>query len=136
MSDSGTPRRSLFQLIGELPGLIGDLIRAEIDAIKAELKERAVRAGVGAALLAAAAFVAVLAIVVLVFAAVAGLATVLPWWASALIVGGGLLLIVLALVLAGVGAFKSMQRMPSRIDSIKEDLRTVRGLGRTPDEES
>lgn len=136
MSEDAGSRRSLFQLIGALPGLIGDLVRAEIDALKAELKAKAIRAGVGAALFAAAAFLVVLALIVFVFAAVAGLATVLPWWASALIVGGGLVVIAIVLMASGVGSFKAMKRVPGRMESIGEDLRTLRGTARQPGEEA
>jgi len=118
------PRRSLFQLIGELPGLIGDLIRAEIEAIKADLKSKAIRAGVGAGLMVVAAFFALCAIAVGIFAAIAGIATALPWWASALIVFGGLLLIALILAFAGIGAFKSMKG-PDRAAKVVEDVQSL-----------
>ncbi len=123
--DAAAPKRSLLQLIGELPGLVGELIRAEIDAIKAELKEKAIRAGVGVGLVFAAVFVLVLSIIVLVFAAIAGLATVLPYWASALIIFGALVLVAAALLFAGLAAFKSMKGAPERLGKLGADFRLL-----------
>jgi len=122
-------KRSLFQLIGELPGLVSDLIRAEIDAIKADLKDKAVRAGVGAGLMLVAAFIAFCAIAVGIFAAIAGIATALPWWASALIVFGGLVIIAIVLFLAGVGAFKSMKGRDT-MTRIGEDVHSLGSAAR------
>jgi len=122
-------KRSLFQLIGELPGLVSELIRAEIDAIKADLKDKAIRAGVGAALMLVAAFIAFCAIAVGIFAAIAGIATALPWWASALIVFGGLILIALILFFAGIGAFKSMKGR-DRLARIGEDVHSLGSAAR------
>ncbi len=131
MSDDGAaPRRSLFQLIGDLPGLVGDLIRAEIDAIKDDLKEKASRAAVGVGLLAVGFFTLLLALIVLVFAGIAGLATVLPWWASALIVFGALALIAFALAFAGLAALKSMKGAPGRIGKLGEDFDLLSREGR------
>jgi len=124
------PKRSLLQLLSALPGLVSDLIRAEIDALKAELKERAIRAGIGIGLLLAAALFLLLAVMVGVFAAIAGIATALPLWASALIVFGGLLIIAIVLLLAGVAALKSSGSGTDRLGSIGEDLRTLRRTGR------
>lgn len=122
------PKRSLFSLLGSLPTLVRELVKAEIDAIKAELKDKAIRAGVGAGLLAAAAFVLLLAIIVFVIAAIAGLATVLPFWASALIIGGGLVLVAVILVFAGIAAFKSMKARGA-IEELGDDIRTLTGRG-------
>jgi len=122
-------RRSLFQLIGELPGLVAELIRAEIDALKAELKSKAIRAAVGLALMIAALFVLLCAIAVGIFAGIAGIATVLPWWASALIVFGGLVVLALVLVALGVGAFKSMQGS-NAVARIREDVESLGSVAR------
>lgn len=125
MSDpDGAQRRSLFQLIGELPGLVSELIRAEIDAIKADVKDKAIRAGVGVGLLLVALFLLLSAFAVGIFAAIAGIATVLPMWASALIVLGALLVIAIALGLAAMGSFKSMKGS-TRIASITEDVQSL-----------
>lgn len=123
-TEDDAPRRSLFALIGELPALLSELVRAEIDAIKADLKSKAIRAGVGAGLMLGGVFVLLWAIAVAIFAAIAGIATVLPMWASALIIFGALVLIAVILFLAGMAAFKSMKQR-DRIAHIGEDVHSL-----------
>ena len=124
-----SPRRSLFQLLGSLPGLISELLRAEIDALKAEIKERALRAGIGIGLLFGAVFFLLVSFLVAIGAAVAGISTVLPVWASALIVFGGLFVIALILAIAGLASLKSAGKL-NRIDAIKDDLQSLSRAGR------
>lgn len=131
IDDAAAPKRSLIQLIAALPGLIAELVKAELEAFKEDMKRRAIRAGVGAGLFGAAALLALLALVVLVIAAIAGIATVLPLWASALIVFGALVILAGVLVVAGIAAFKSAKPDADRaLDSIGDDFRTLRHDGR------
>jgi len=132
VTDEGAgQRRSLIQLIASLPGLIGELVSAELNAFKADLKQRAIRAGVGAGLLGVAAFLALLALVVLVIAGIAGLATVLPFWASALIIFGVLVIIAVIFVFAGLAAFKKAKPdVDQAFDSLSDDFRTLSRSGR------
>ena len=116
------PKRSLFSLIGDLPGLVMDLVRSEIEHLKQELITRIAQAGTGIALLAVGASVLFFALGAFVTAAILGLAEVLPAWASALIVGGGLVL--LAVLKRGA------QGPAESIDSIKQDVRAIKGIGR------
>jgi len=125
-------RRSLFEILGQLPGLVGELIKAEIEQIKADIATRAKQVGIGAGLFAGAAFILFFAFGVLLAAAVAGLAVVLPVWASALIVGGALLIIAVVLALVGVSRFKAAGKDSDRIkESIQSDIRAIKGIGRT-----
>jgi cytochrome c biogenesis protein CcdA len=124
-----SPRRSLFHLLASLPGLIGELLRAEIAALKAEIKERAIRAGIGIGLLVAALFFLFVSLLVAIFAAIAGIATVLPLWASALIVFGGLLVIAIVLAFVGIASLKSSGRL-NRINAIGDDLHSLSRAGR------
>lgn len=125
-------RRSLFSLVADIPRLITDLARSEIESLKREIAGKLAAAGVGIGLLAAAAAFAFFALAVLVAAAVLGLAVVLPAWAAALIVAGVLLILGAALVAAGVGALKrGMPPTPEKtIDSIKQDVRVIKGIGK------
>lgn len=125
-------RRSLFSLIADIPRLLADLARSEIEALKREITGKLAAAGVGLGLLGAAAAFAFFALAVLIAAAVLGLAVVLPAWAAALIVAGVLLIIGLALVAAGVGALKrGMPPTPEKtIESIKKDVRVIKGIGK------
>jgi hypothetical protein len=125
------PKRSIFSLIGDLPGLLMDLVRGEIEQLKRELIAKAAQAGIGIGLLAGAATVLFFALGVFITAGILGLATVLPAWAAALIVGGVLLLIAAILVLIGIASLKNSSKGPEEsIDSIKKDVRVIKGIGR------
>ncbi len=101
-ASSSAKKKSLIALIGDLPGLVGSLIRDEIEQIKKELTAKLVSLGIGAGLFAGAAFFAFFAFAVLIAAAVLGIATALPGWLAALIVAAALLVITAILVLIGV----------------------------------
>lgn len=126
------PKRSLFKLIGDLPTLLVDLLRSEIENLKQEVTDKLKHAGVGAGLVAGGAFVAVFALGVFIAAGILGLATVLPAWAAALIVGGVLLLITAILVLVGVNQLKKgVPPTPEgTIESIKKDVNVIKGTGK------
>lgn len=125
------PKRSLITLIGDLPRLLMDLVRGEIEQLKRELIAKAAAAGIGIGLLAAAATFLFFALGVFIAAAILGIATVLPAWAAALIVGGGLLVIAVILVLIGLASLKKSGGGPEEtIDSVKKDVRVIKGIGR------
>lgn len=128
------PKRSLFKLIGDLPTLVVDLFRAEIESLKQEFTDKLKNAGIGVGLIAAAATFAFFALLVLLAAAVLGLATVLPAWAAALIVGGVILIIAVILLLVGVATLKKgVPPMPTTtIDSVKRDVSVITGTVRRP----
>ena len=126
------PKRSLFKLIGDIPSLLMELVRGEIESFKNELVGKLKLAGVGIGLLLGAATFAFFALLVLMAAAVLGLATVLPAWASALIIGGAILIIAVILALVGVSSLKKgVPPAPTEtIKSIKKDVRTIKGTGK------
>jgi hypothetical protein len=133
---TGTPeptaKRGLFTLIGNIPGLLMDLVRGEIESFKQELIGKLKLAGVGIGLLVGAATFAFFALLVLIAAAVLGLATVLPAWAAALIIGGGVLVIAVILALVGISSLKKgVPPAPTEtIKSIKKDVRAIKGIGK------
>jgi hypothetical protein len=122
-----SPKRSLFKLLADVPGLIVDLFRQEIENLKQELVDKVKHAGVGVGLLAGAAVVALFLLGTLILAGIFGLGTVLPLWASALIVAGVLLLIVAILVLIGLRQLKASGKPIETIDSIKTDVQVIKG---------
>jgi len=126
------PKRSLFKLIADLPTLLVDLLRGELESLKQEIVGKIKHAGIGIGLLVAAAVFAFFAVLVLIAAAVLGLATVLPAWASALIIGGVILLIGVVLALIGVGNLKKgVPPAPTEtIKSLKKDVRAIKGIGK------
>lgn len=128
-------RKSLGDLIVEVPQLVKNLLVAEIDNLKTEVKGHVSKLGAGAGLLAGAGFFAVFLLGWLLFAGFEALKLVVDPWLAALLVCAFLLLVVLILVAIGVplakrGAdFKSMQS----VNSIKDDVNVVRGLGHAAD---
>lgn len=129
------PKRSLFKLIGDLPTLLMELVRGEIESLKNELVGKLKLAGVGIGFLVGAATFAFFAVLVLIAAAVLGLATVLPAWLSALIIGGGTLVLAVVLALIGIASLKrGVPPAPTEtIKSIKKDVRTIKGIGKRAD---
>jgi hypothetical protein len=125
-------KKSLGELLGELPGLLTKLVKDEIEGLKREITSRLAKLGVGAALFVVAALLGFFALAVLIAAAVLGLATVFEPWAAALIVAGGLLIIVAILVLVGVRSIKKgIPPVPENsVDSLKKDVNAIKGLGR------
>ncbi|KQM61112.1 phage holin family protein [Agreia sp. Leaf210] len=125
-------KKSLGELLGELPGLLVNLVKDEIEGLKREITSRLSKLGVGAALFVVAALLGFFALAVLIAAAVLGLATVFEPWAAALIVAGVLLIIVAILVLVGVRAIKKgIPPVPENsVDSLKKDVNAIKGLGR------
>jgi hypothetical protein len=125
-------KKSIAQLLGELPGLLTALVKDEIEGLKREITSRLAKLGVGAALFVVAALLAFFALATLIAAAVLGLATVFSPWLSALIVAGALLVIVAILVLVGVSSIKKgIPPVPEEsVDSLKKDVNAIKGLGR------
>ena len=123
--------KSVFKLIGELPGLITTLIKDEIEQFKKELTAKAKAAGIGIGFFAGAAFFALTAWAVLVATAILGLKYLLPDWLPALIIG------VLFLILAGILAFIGLKQVKkgvppvpeSSVESVKDDVKAFKGVG-------
>src|SRR6187402_1787866 len=107
MSD-GIPekKKSLFALIADIPHLLTNLIKDELEQLKQEMIGKLKHAGIGIGLFAGAGIFAFFMIGVFLAAAVLGFATFLPGWLAALIVAGILLVIVVILVLVGLSQVK------------------------------
>jgi len=125
-------RQSLIALIRELPGILVRLAKAELQQFTTALKAKLLQAGIGIALFLVAAFFALTGFWVLVVAAVLGLAEAVPPWLAALIVAVVFLVLAGVLALLGIGRLKKgLPPVPKdSIDSVKEDLDAVKGVGR------
>jgi len=125
-------KRSLFELIGDLPNQVSELVHREIELIKAEMTAKLKALGAGGGLLAVAVVVLLFMVGVLLTAAVLGLAEVMPGWAAALVVAGVLLIIAVVLGLIGYRVLKrGIPPVPNEaIDSLQRDLRAIRGIGK------
>ncbi len=128
MAGQPEKQRGLFRLIADVPTLIVDLFRHELESLKAELTKKAKGVAVGAGLLAGAGAIALLALIMMMIAGVFALALVVPTWAAALIVAAFLLLIALALVLVGLRHLKRGD-LSKTAKSVQRDLNTIKGTG-------
>ena len=124
-------KRPLLTLIGELPGQIIALVKAELDAFKAEFAAKAKNFGIGAGLFVVAGVFAFFATGVLVALAVIALALVLPLWLAALIVAVALLLIAALLALIGLNRVKAATKPdPEGVHaSLRHDVDAFKGVG-------
>jgi tetrahydromethanopterin S-methyltransferase subunit C len=124
-------KKSVFKLVGELPGLISTLIRDEIESIKQELTTRLKAAGIGIGLFAGAAVFGYFGTFALLATVILVLALWLPAWAAALIVT--VLLFIVAGILALLGVRRVQRGVPpvsqSSIDSVKSDVQAFKGVG-------
>ncbi|MCU1570226.1 MAG: phage holin family protein [Naasia sp.] len=127
-----TDRKSLLQLIADVPGLVGQLIRDEIEQIKKEVTGKLTELGIGVGFFAGAAFFGFFLFAVLLTAAILGLAVVFPGWLAALMVAFVLLVIVVVLVLLGMKRVKKgVPPTPEdSIESVKNDVRAFKGMGK------
>lgn len=130
---SAAPRkRSIFALVADIPTLVSELVQREIALVKTEITTKLKALGVGVGILAAAAIVLLGMLGVLLTAAVLALSLVLPGWAAALIVAGALLIVAIILALIGYGVLKAgIPPVPTEsIDSLRRDLRAIKGIGK------
>jgi hypothetical protein len=122
-------KRSLFQLLTELPHLFGELIRAEIEQLRMELLHKLKGTGIGLGLFILAVTFLSLFLMLLILAGVFALSLVVPLWAAALIAAGGALVLAIVLIVFGALAIKTGGKpIPSRtLQSVRDDIATIRG---------
>jgi hypothetical protein len=124
MSHPPTQEASTAELIRRLSDQTNRLVHDELELLKAELRTKGKRAGLGAGLFGGAGVFGLLALGALTAAAIAALATAMATWLAALIVA------VVWAAVAGVMAMsgkseidKALPAVPEdRVDSVKEDV--------------
>jgi hypothetical protein len=125
-------KKSIFALLSDVPTLVRDLVKGELELLKTEIISKLKILGVGAGLILGAVIVLFFFIGVLLTAAILGLATVMPGWLAALIVAF-VLLIAIAL-LAWIGYREIKKAMPpvpeATIKNLKRDINAIRGVGK------
>jgi signal transduction histidine kinase len=131
-NDGSTESRSLFSLLRDLPGLLLELLRVEIEQVKREMARKLKNLGVGAALIVLALSLSTFFFGTLIAAAVFGFAEIMPAWAAALIVAGILLVVIVVLLAIAVATFKKgSPPLPTEtFDSIVDDANALKGKGR------
>ena len=132
MTDPLKSKRSLFQLIADIPTLVTDLVKGEIAQLKAEMIGKLKALGIGGGLIAGALVILLYMFGVLLTAAIMGLAVVMPAWLAALIVAFVLLLLAALVALIGYRKLKAgLPPVPvDTIESVKRDIDTIKGMGK------
>jgi hypothetical protein len=122
-------KKPFLSLLTDIPHLIMELIRAELELLKVELVSKLKSVGIGLGLFIISLTLITLALLLFVFAAVFALSLVVPLWAAALISGGVVLIlaVVVAAIGAGVMGSSSSPKPSETIESIRQDIRVVRG---------
>lgn len=117
---------SFLSLIGDLPDLVSNLVKAEINAAKVWISRTAKDAGIGSVWFLVALFFLFWAIPLLLTFAVAGLSSWWPVWLSAIVVFAGLLVAVALFALLGVLKFRRALARENPAQAVAEDIRLVR----------
>jgi uncharacterized membrane protein YqjE len=125
-------KRSLLELLTEVPQLVRELVVGEIELLKQEMIRKLKALGVGAGLILGAAIVLLGMIGVLLTAAIFALSLIMPGWLAALLVAAVLLIIAVILGLIGYRVLKKgIPPLPNEtISGLKKDLNVIRGVGK------
>ena len=128
---TSTEERSLFSLLRDLPGLLLELVRVEVEQLKREMARKLKNLGVGAALVVIALSLTTFFFGTLIAAAVLGFAEIMPPWAAALTVAGILFVIIVVLLGLAVTRFKKgSPPLPTEtFDRIVADANALKGEG-------
>jgi len=120
---------SLFELLGEIPELIRNLVVAEIDAAKAWVSKAVKDGRAGALFLLVALFLLFWFLPVLFAFIIIGLSSWMPAWLASLIVVVVLLLAVAVFAFLGIQRFRKIAKRESPIKTVAEDVSAVREVG-------
>jgi hypothetical protein len=125
-------KRSLIELVTSIPTLVQELVMREIELVKAEMLAKLKALGIGAGLLAGALLFLLAMLGVLLTAAIFALSLVMPGWLAALLVAAVLLIVAVILGLIGYRVLKKgIPPLPTEsIDSLKNDYRAIKGIGK------
>lgn len=123
-----TENLSTVQLVERLTDQVGTLVRTEINAGLAEVKQKGTRVGVGIGISGAGALLLFLGLAAGIATAVLGLSTVLAPWLAGLIVT--LAVLILGGILAAVGAARAKNALPpvpqDTAASVEKDISDIK----------
>lgn len=120
---------SLGELVATATKAASELMRAEIELAKAELKTEAKKAAVGGGMFGGAALFGLFAFLLLSFAAAYALASAVDsTWAGFLIIGGAYLLLAAILGLIGLKSVMKMGPPEATVRTAKETVSELKGL--------
>lgn len=118
---------SFLSLLGDLPDLVSNLVKAEINAAKTWVARTAKDAGIGSIWFLVALFFLFWAIPLILVFAVAGLSSWWPVWLSALVVFAGLLLAVVVFALLGLVKWRQALSRENPAQAAQTDLQLMKG---------
>lgn len=126
---SPTSEKSLFALVRELPGILMELVQAEVEQFKREMARKLKNLGAGVVLIIIALTLVSFLAFTLLAAAIFALSLVMPAWAAALTMAGVLVVIIALLVLAAAAKFKKgSPPLPTEtFDSVVKDANALKG---------
>jgi len=123
MANQTLGERSTGEIMQDVIRDVGEVVRGEMRLARAEISEKASKAGKAGGMFGAAAVCGLMAGGALVAAGIAALALVVPLWASALIVGVLLVCIGGAMYAAGRAKLKEIEPVPEKtVQTIKDDV--------------
>lgn len=121
--------RSLLGLIGDLPGQVSGLVRAEVEQAKVKAIDVGKKAGMGTVFVIVALIFVFFAVGTLVAVGILALATVMPAWLAALIVFIVFLLLAGVFGLLGWRSYRRIGEEEGPIEGMQKNVRAVRGVG-------
>jgi uncharacterized membrane protein YqjE len=126
-------KRSLLQLLADVPAIVRELVAGEVELLKQEMIRKLRALGIGAGLIAVAAIILLGMLGVLLTAAVFALSLIMSGWLAALLVAAALLVIGVIVGLIGYRVLKKgIPPLPSEtISGLKKDLNVIKGVGRS-----
>ncbi|GAA4379687.1 phage holin family protein [Actinomadura sp. NPDC048032] len=128
--------KSLGELVALASSSVSDLIRAEMDLAKLELKADAKKAALGSVMFTIAALIGGLIVILLSIAFAYGLVAAGIWhWAAFLIVAGVYLLLALALIAIGYFRIRKIEGAKRTRRTLKDDFTALRHRGDSGDPE-
>jgi hypothetical protein len=122
-TDSGTPERTIGQLVADLTRDVEGIVRSNVALAKVEVTGSAKVMGKGAGMLAAAGVLGLIGFVFVLHSAAWGIAEALPVWAGYLIVAVVVLVVAGILGLLGKKALEKAETSPTR--AIAEGKQTL-----------
>jgi len=123
MANHTIGERSASDIAQDVMRDMGDVVRGEIRLAKAEISEKAAKAGKAGGFYGAAALCGVMGFACLVLAGVAALALVMPVWLAALLMSVMLVCFAAAAYAGGKAKMKDINPVPERtVQTIKDDI--------------
>jgi uncharacterized membrane protein YqjE len=119
--------RSIGELVAELSRETTTLVRQELQLAKAEMSQKASRAGKNVGFLVVGGVVAYTGLLAMIAAVIIVLGNVIALWLSALVVGAVIAAVGLVLVIKGANTLRQEDPTPQEtIETLKEDREWLR----------